>query len=110
MQITKEQLRKIIKEVIYSEPEKPIDNESLKKWYAWHKQFFNIAKLLTDKSGYWYVFSSIKKISEKIKLMKPEQLKEFRKHIADLLKLSKVADKTMNDVKKEANALIASLE
>jgi len=117
MQITRSELKKMIQEAIYKDPgleTKGLSKEEAKKvantWQAWLKQFNNIANLLTSKSGYWYVGSSQSAIAEKIEKMDPDNLKEFRIKVANLVKMSRVAEKAMDAVKKEANVLIASLD
>ena len=112
-------VKKMLREAKYEEPtmpqwsndegDKSEQFKAFRTWMNYQNQFSNIVRLLTDRSGYWYVGSSQQELQNKIKSMSPEQLKSFRSEVAALLQNSRIAQKAMNDVKAEANRLIQSL-
>lgn len=128
MKIRKSALKESIKEIVtevleearYEEPQtadmykdpKSSEKEkeaALRTWLNWTGQFGDIARTITSKSGYWYIGSGQDEIAKKIKKKSPEELKAFRKKVADLLRKSSAADKAMKDVQRQAQAMIKTL-
>lgn len=102
--------KKKLKEATYEDPGYGDNShDAFKQYMTWYKQFGDIARTLTSATGYWYVGSGQQEIAEKIKSMNPEQLKEFRNQMAQLLLKSRSAQKIMNDVKITAQKMIESL-
>jgi hypothetical protein len=84
--------------------------DAYRKYSASNSQYYNIIKILTDASGYWYVGSSQTALEKKLKSLAQEDYTKFRTEMAKLLKKIRNVDNAMEEVKKQALDLIKKLE
>jgi hypothetical protein len=85
-------------------------NDAYKKYNANNGQYYNIIKILTDASGYWYVGSSQASLEKKLKSLAQEDYTKFRTEMAKLLNKMRHVDNAMEEVKKQAGDLLKKLE
>lgn len=85
-------------------------NTAYKKYSASNGQYYNIIKILTNASGYWYVGSSQAALEKKLKSLAQEDYAKFRTEMAKLLKKIRNVGNAMDEVKKQAEDLIKKLE